>query len=142
MIAIGLVCVLVPVCDWVMGDTLPAVYRQHFTSALWPRTALAIPKAMREELIFRLGLQSLLAGLPMLVGRKPGSRWMIAAIVLAQLANIDLLALSYPPYGLLRFWLVGCIWGWLYWKHGFASALIGHSASHLVLDPLLLAVLA
>jgi hypothetical protein len=62
---------------------------------------------------------------------------MIGAVVLAQLVNVEWLALEAPPWGALRFWLVGCTWGWLYWRHGFASALIGHGAVHLLLDPLL-----
>ena len=142
ILAVLLACLLVALSDWVMRDVLPPVYRDRYTSPLWPRSAWISLAAMREEVVYRLGLQSLLAALPALAGRKTGPRWMIAAIVLAQLANVGVLALVWPPYGLIRFWLVGCIWGWLYWKHGFASALAGHGMSHLLLDPLLLMVLA
>lgn len=96
---------------------------------------------MREELLYWLGLQTLLAALPLLVRRQSGTGWMIAAIVLAQLANAGAWAFAVPPWGMVRFWLVGCIWGWLYWRHGFATALVAHGASHLLLDPLLLAVI-
>jgi hypothetical protein len=43
-----------------------------------------------------------------------------------------------PVYASLRYLAVGSVWGWLYWRHGWVSALIGHGAAHLVLDPLLL----
>lgn len=142
MIAVLVVCLLVALSDFVMRDTLPTVYRDRYTSPLWPRTWLISLTAMREELLYRLGLQSLLVALPLLLGRKTGPHWMLAAIVLAQLANVGLLALVWPPYGLIRFWLVGCIWGWLYWKHGFVSALVGHAIVYFLLNPLLLLVMA
>lgn len=46
-----------------------------------------------------------------------------------------------PLYATLRYWLVGAVWGWLYWRHGFLAALAGHGLSHLLLDPLLLRAL-
>ena len=142
ILAVLTACLLAALSDWAMRDVLPPIYRDHYTGPLWPRTLWISLTAMREELVYRLGLQSVLAALPALLGRTTGPRWMIAAIVLAQLANIGMLAFASPPYGLIRFWLVGCIWGWLYWKHGFATALAGHGASHLLLDPLLLVALA
>jgi hypothetical protein len=33
------------------------------------------------------------------------------------------------------------VWGWLYWRHGFVSALLGHGLCHLLLDPALRAAL-
>lgn len=139
--AVLLASVLVVGADWLMGTRLPLVYRQHYTGPLWPRTLWACLGAMREEVLYRLAVQTVLAALPALLRRRSGPRWMIAAIALAQLLNVGLLATIMPPYGLVRFWLVGCIWGWLYWKHGFVSALAGHAASHLLIDPLLLVAL-
>ena len=31
----------------------------------------------------------------------------------------------------------GVLWGWLYWRHGWVSAVTGHIAAHLSLQPLL-----
>jgi len=31
----------------------------------------------------------------------------------------------------------GVLWGWLYWRHGWLSAVTGHVAAHLSLQPLL-----
>lgn len=140
--AVLLACLLVAAADWLWRDALSAPYREHYTSPLIPRTLQTCLNALREEVLFRLGLQTVLAALPLLIRRPCGPRRMIAAILLAQLANVGLLAGITPPYGLIRFWLVGCIWGWLYWKHGFVSALAGHGASHLLLDPMLLLALA
>lgn len=139
--ALLLACVLVAGADWLMGPRLPLVYRNYYTGPLWPRTAWTCLNALREEVLYRLAAQTVLAAIPAMLHRRSGPRWMIAAIALAQLLNVGLLAAIMPPYGLVRFWLVGCIWGWLYWKHGFASALAGHAASHLLLDPLLLVAL-
>lgn len=140
--AVALACLVVAACDWLARDQLSRDYIAHYTSPLWPRTGAISLTAMKEELIYRLGLQTALCALPALFGRKAGPRWMVAAILLAQLANVGALALYLPPYGLVRFWLVGCIWGWLYWRHGFVTALAAHGVSHFALDPLLLLVLA
>lgn len=138
---IVLACLIAVVADRIALSALPASYVDYYNTPLWPRTAGAALASMSEELLYRLGLQTLLAALPLFVRRQPGPRWMIAAIVLAQLANAGAWAFAVPPWGMVRFWLVGCIWGWLYWRHGFATALVAHGASHLLLDPLLLTVI-
>lgn len=136
-----LACAIAVTADRIALPMLPASYIEYYASPLWPRTLVTSLLSMREELLYRLGLQTLLAALPLLVRRQPGPAWMIGAIVLAQLANAGHWAFAAPPWGLVRFWLVGCIWGWLYWRHGFVSALVAHGISHLLLDPLLLAVI-
>ena len=138
---IVLACLIAVVADRIALPLLPPAYVEQYNAPLWPRTLLISLQSMREELLYRLGLQTLLAALPMLVGRQPGRGWMVAAIVLAQLANAGIWAFALPPWGMIRFWLVGCIWGWLYWRHGFATALIAHGSSHLLLDPLLMAAI-
>jgi hypothetical protein len=112
-------------------------YVAFFTSPLWPRTALMSAKAAIEEVEYRLLLMTVLVFL--FSRRRYG---IVAAIVLAQLVNVWPTLLVDPLYGSLRYWLVGCVRGWLYWKHGWLTALAGHSLCHLVLDPLLLATLA
>jgi hypothetical protein len=61
----------------------------------------------------------------------------VGAIILSQFANVWAFVVAEPIYGSLRYWLVGCVWGWLYWKHGFVTAAAAHGACHLLLDPAL-----
>ncbi len=65
----------------------------------------------------------------------------VGAILVAQFADIGGLVVAWPEYAVPRFWLVGTVWGWLYWRHGFVSALAGHGLCHLLLDPVLRAAL-
>jgi hypothetical protein len=58
-------------------------------------------------------------------------------IILSQLANVFPLLLDTPVYSLLRFWLVGSVWGWLYFRHGWLTAAVAHPLTHPVMDPLL-----
>ena len=135
------VSLFVVALDLVFQAALPEGYRHFYTAPLTPRMLASCLGALKEELLYRLLLTTALAALPMLWGKRAGPKWMVAAIVLAQLANVHALVLEVPPWGALRFWLVGCTWGWLYWRHGLASALVGHGAVHLLLDPLLLRLL-
>lgn len=136
------VCLFIAALDLAFGALLPAGYREFYTMPLWPRVLRSSLGAIEEELLFRLLLTTALAALPLLWGKRAGPGWIVAAIVLAQLANVHALVLLAPPWGMLRYWLVGCVWGWLYWRHGLVSALIGHGTVHLALDPLLLGLLA
>jgi len=65
----------------------------------------------------------------------------VAIIVAAQFANVGVLVVADPLYAGLRYWLVGCVWGWLYWRHGWLAAVAGHVLTHPVLDPVLYLVL-
>jgi hypothetical protein len=58
-----------------------------------------------------------------------------------QLALVGGLVIAFPAYASLRFLAVGLVWAWTYWRHGWITALAAHGTSHLLLDPLLLAVL-
>ena len=136
------VCLFVAALDLAFGAMLPAGYREFYTQPLWPRVLRSSLGAIEEELLYRLLLTTALAALPMLWGKRAGTGWMAAAIVVAQLVNVHALVLLAPPWGMLRYWLVGCVWGWLYWRHGLVSALIGHGMVHFALDPLLLRLLA
>lgn len=120
----------------------PADYVAFFTSPLWPRTPLMCADALLDEVKWRgLLMTALIGGYALL--KKPVPAWFIVfAIVISQLANVWPWILADPLYGSLRYWLVGSAWGWLYWRHGWASAAIGHSASHLLLDPLLFVALS
>lgn len=119
---------------------LPA-YVAFFTSPLLPRVWVLCAMAAIEEVKFRLLLMSALAGVYSLVRGKMTSPVAVAIIVVSQFANVGHLVMVDPLYASLRYWLVGCIWGWLYWRHGWLSALAGHALVHVMLDPVLLLVL-
>lgn len=139
--AIAVAIAIAIMADLAFRSALLPDYLAFNRQPLWPRILLSIWWAIEAELIYRLALMTAIVALPGVFGRKAGAAWMVFAIVASQLANVGSLALLEPPYGAIRFWLVGCIWGWLYWRHGFLSALAGHGLSHLLLDPLLLALL-
>ena len=120
---------------------LPAGYVDFYTSPLIPRTFRACLLSSFEEVKFRLILMTLLV---MLVSRwrtPVPARAIVAIILISQLANVWVLIVAYPLYASLRFWLVGSVWGWLYWRHGWLAALVGHVSTHVILDPLLAFVL-
>lgn len=138
VVAIIVVSAFITVLDAaVFRETLKPDYLAHATAPLWPRTALACLGSAMEELIFRLAAMTALIAMPGLIGKKAGAIWFVFAIVAAQFFNVGELVLADPLYATLRYWLVGCVWGWLYWRHGFVSALLGHGLCHLLLDPAL-----
>lgn len=126
----------------VFRGTLSHEYVAFYTGPLVPRVWAISLLAATEEVKFRLVLMTAPAMLATwLTGRlTPSSA--IAIILLAQFANVGHLVLADPLYATLRFWLVGSVWGWLYWRHGWLAALIGHAATHPLLDPLLLLILS
>lgn len=116
-------------------------YVAFYTSPLFPRTAYALLGSLIEEVKFRLILMTcLMLILTRATGLKPLHAAGIA-IILSQLANVFPLLLVTPLYGLLRFWLVGSVWGWLYFRHGWVTAAVAHPLTHLVMDPWLLLTL-
>ena len=120
---------------------LPADYVNFYAGPLLPRMARMCASAALEEVEFRL---LLMTGLVMAMSRLkrplPPAAF-VAAILISQFANVGGLVLAYPLYASLRFWAVGSVWGYLYWRHGWLAALIGHASCHLLLDPLLAFVL-
>ena len=119
----------------------PADYVTFFTSPLWPRTPLMCAAALLDEIKWRGLLMTALIGGYALLKRPVPIPFIIFAIIISQLANVWPWVLTDPLYASPRYWLVGSAWGWLYWRHGWTSAAIGHCASHLLLDPLLLIAL-
>jgi hypothetical protein len=100
------------------------------------------PKAAAEELIYRLGVTSCIAFM------LSGSSWkrtslavsVMLAATLAQTINIVLnvpLPAQNLDYTVIRYLLPGVLWGWLYLRYGFLSAVIGHVGTHIWLDPVL-----
>ena len=125
------------------------LFRQHltpdyvrlFTSPLIPRLPIFSFLAAIDEFKYRLLLMTALVALQKSVGIKLSPISFIAAIVISQFVNVGSFVMADPVYASLRYWAVGCVWGWLYWRHGWLAALTGHAACHLLLDPLLMLVL-
>ncbi|MGH6787741.1 MAG: CPBP family glutamic-type intramembrane protease [Novosphingobium sp.] len=116
---------------------LASGYVTFYTGPLLPRVWVVSMMAAIEEIEFRLLLMTGLAILVALARGRVAAPVMIAIVVAAQFANVGDLVLADPLYATLRYWLVGCVWGWLYWRHGWLAALAGHVAVHPLLDPLL-----
>ncbi len=122
----------------IFRNNLSPNYVTLYTSPLIPRTPVLCLLAAVEEVKYRL---LVMTGLTMVAALWRGkvSGAMFEAIILAsQFYGVWPQVLNDPIYGSLRYWAVGCLWGYLYWRHGWLAALIGHAMSHLVLDPLLL----
>lgn len=141
VLALAGVCLFIVALDLACRPFLPASYHQFYTEPLFPRMFRSCLRSLEEEVLYRLILTTLLASIPLLWRRQPGRWWIVGAIVLAQLVNVHAVVAAAPPWGILRFWVVGCVWGWLYWRHGFLAALLTHGSAHLMLDPLLLGLL-
>lgn len=132
------VTVFILVLDTLFRNQLPAGYADLYASPLWPRTPLVCLMALVEEIKFRLVLMTVLIMAEVVLRGRASRSWIIAAIILSQLVNVWPWVLAYPLYAGLRYWLVGCVWGWVYWRHGWATAAAGHGTIHLLLDPLLM----
>lgn len=128
--------------DTVFRHHLTPQYVSSFTGPLLPHIGAMIRLAALEEVWFRLFLMSGIIYLGTIrAGRAP--RWFFwCAIALAQFANVGLFVIADPVYASLRYWAVGCVWGWLYWRHGWLTALAGHCCCHLLLDPALYLLLS
>lgn len=124
---------------YMFRNYLPQEYINFYTSSITPRILLICVLSMLEEVKFRLFLMTaLVLGATYILGRRPSNVIMLVIIVVAQFANVGALVLADPAYAALRYLAVGSVWGWLYWRYGWLAAFIGHSTTHLVLDPLLL----
>jgi hypothetical protein len=145
------VAALVVFTDWAFRPILSPGYVAVFGGPNLPRRILAyMAGAVGEETVFRLLLMSGLVAVGNLLWRGDGASrpaLFVAAIAIAQAANVlpKLTEPSSPAevvYDVLRFYVPGLVWGWLYWRHGFLAALTAHPACHLILQPALLLVLA
>ena len=116
-------------------------YVRVFSSPLIPRLPVLSLIAAIDEFKYRLLLMTVMVAVQKLVFGKLTAASFVAAIVISQFVNVGSLVLADPIYAALRYWAVGCVWGWLYWRHGWLAAVTGHAGSHVLLDPLLMQVL-
>jgi hypothetical protein len=114
-------------------------YVRFYTSPLIPRTPAICLLAIFEEIKFRLLIMTMLALAVTAIWRKTPPTWCFAIIIIcAQFANVSAVVVQDPTYASLRYLAVGSVGGWLYWRYGWVSALVGHATTHILLDPLLL----
>ncbi|MEW6640325.1 MAG: hypothetical protein AB1586_07450 [Pseudomonadota bacterium] len=140
--AVG-VSAIVIAADVAFRSHLTADYVAQYTSALMPRIGFRILASAFEEVKWRLGLMTLLIGVARLaLGRRPPDWFFIGVIAFVQVCNVADGLVAAPVYGTLRFFLPGGVWGWLYWRHGWLTALAAHAGCHLIIDPALLIVLS
>jgi hypothetical protein len=130
----------------VFRQILAADYVSVLREPLWARLVYFPIRAFMENTVYHLFALSLLALAFGTVWRKmdgspsDGAFW--AAIILSQVVNIvGNLVLIQPitpiilGYDTIRYVAPGCVWGYLFWRYGFATAEIGHVATHLFLQP-------
>jgi Type II CAAX prenyl endopeptidase Rce1-like len=118
-------------------EHLSSDYITSFSSPPWPRMLRLSLLAAVEEVQFRLLLMTALAAMAVRIQGRLTLPAAIAIIAAAQFANVGTLVLADPWYAIPRYWLVGCVWGWLYWRRGWLAALAGHTLTHPLLDPAL-----
>jgi hypothetical protein len=131
--------------DAAFRSTLTSQYVSAFTGLHpWLTTVLMISQATRDEILGRL---ILVGGMVTVAGFVLRGRTIPPAVLAAifLVAQIFILLPQLPTpnstveltYDTFRYAAPGLLWGWLFWRHGFVGALLGHAGTHLVLDPAL-----
>ncbi len=132
----------------VFAGVVPEVQRQMVAQmATTERIAFFARGALVDELLYRLiGLTAIAWSLAQVTPLRGGALiWpaiLLAAFVLYPTGNwVYFRALEPGTMTVLReialHGAAGVLWGWLYWRHGWLSAVTGHVAAHLSLQPLL-----
>ena len=110
----------------------------------WATTLLMISKATKDELLGRLVIVGgMVAFMGVAFQKKELNIPELTIIFVTAQVIILLPQLSTPTdfteflYDALRYVSPGILWGWLYWRYGLVTALLGHAATHVVLDPAL-----
>ena len=135
----------------VFRHSLPANYVVFFSGhTLSERLVYFTLRAFNEEIFYRLFFMStVLFGMGLVWRDSKGNisrsaYWI--AIVLAQAIPVLLNEVPFYPspltaifliYFVVRFILVGVLWGFLYWRYGFVTAEIAHVSTHIFLQPIM-----
>ncbi len=116
------------------GVSLPRI-RSSADLPLWMRALLPVYAAVTEEIIYRLGIMTLVVWFASFVIRERGASlpvaiWVgigIAAVLfgLAHVANVPN-ATSPVLRAVVLNGFAGTILGWWYWKSGFEAAVLAH----------------
>ena len=103
-------------------------------------------RAYQESVIYRLFLFSaLIYGLTIWRGGRSLPAWqLVSAMIGVQALNVLLNTVAPEPISLqilaydgARYLVPGSVWGWLYWRFGFATLEVAHAGSHVFLQPAL-----
>jgi hypothetical protein len=141
-----LVAVYVIVIDCVVFRTIvPQSTIELFRNVpLGPRLLGFMMRAWNENIIYRLtvmsGLSWLIGFLWRSDGVRPAAGPLILAAIIAQVINISM-NVSEPSspmllvYDVVRYIPPGVLWGYLYWRNGFATAEIASVGTHPFLQP-------
>ena len=145
--AAGLALVLLDALFFV--KQLPPTVVSMFDIPLWKRLlAGVVYGGITEELFMRLFLVSLLVWLLArwwrgADGRPAPGAFLTAIVIVAVLfglghlpatAAMTELTQTIVVRGLVLNGVAGVIFGWLYWRRGLESAMVGHAAAHLVMQ--------
>jgi hypothetical protein len=144
------VAIMVCIVDGVLfRNFLPPGYVQAIqTESLSSRLPYYYLRAFQEEVIYRLFA---LSALFFLISRmRSGTTENISPLLLwtvifaVQCLNVGINAVALEPisstrliYDSVRFVLPGVVWGWLYWRYGFAANATAHICCHAFLQPAL-----
>jgi len=122
------------------GSGLPRI-RSTASLPLWMRAIIPVYAAVTEEVIYRLGIMTVVVWIATFVVRQPtgsppaAAVWLgiaLAAVLfgLAHVANVP-----NAPRPILRAvtlnGFAGTVLGWLYWKRGFEAAVMAHFGADL-----------
>jgi membrane protease YdiL (CAAX protease family) len=110
--------------------------RSFGTLPLWLRAIVPVYAAVSEEVIYRLGVMTVVVWLATAVTRRDAEGPPVAAVWLGILVAAVLFALAHianvpnAEHPVLRAMVLnglsGIMLGWLYWKRGFEAALLAH----------------
>jgi hypothetical protein len=135
-VGIGTAC-LVLAMDRLLfaGASLPRI-RSIGALPLWMRSIVPLYAAVTEEVVYRLGLMTMVVWLATVVAGRRAERPIVAAAWLGILVSAGLFALAHvanapnATHPVLRAMalngLSGIVLGWLYWKRGFEAAILAH----------------
>lgn len=147
--AVGVAAYVCIVDALLFRNSLPLEYvREIQGHGLNERLSYYFLRAFQENVIYRLFVFSAVTSIISRIWRmqatdfSPLQAFAIAFAV--QLVNVSTNAVWHEPmsavlliYELFRFVLPGALWGWLYWRFGFATTELGHVACHAFLQPAL-----
>jgi membrane protease YdiL (CAAX protease family) len=148
----ALVGALLGVAQALVAARFLAPFGLHFTPApLWLGAIGALAGAVREEIIYRMGLMTLLVwlGARLLRQTKPSAGLVWVANILTSLAfgaqhfSSDGAVLSghispvaFAALVITYHGIAGLVFGWLYWRRGALAAMTGHFVTDMVISVL------
>ncbi|UQA62671.1 CPBP family intramembrane glutamic endopeptidase [Polyangium aurulentum] len=114
----------------------------------WKGILVSVSAAIKEEILLRFGLMTLLVWLFARLTRResagPGAVWagnVVAALLfgaahLPAAASVTTLTAAVVAVALVFNAIAGVIFGWLYWRRGILAAIVAHFSADIVLQVL------